>query len=182
MTIGAGALFKESARSNFLRISGQRYDSMQARMTRKNLPALPFTKAEFRDWLLIQLGSNQDGFAQCRYCRNYFGIEECAVDHAVPLARGGSAGLDNLELPCGRCNHRKGGLTPDEYLALLGFLEARIPLGRLDVLERLEKAVQLAAGQRFNQGIIGELRKSGHWQQAQKKRREKRNGSRAGKI
>ena len=172
----SGVLFPGSAKSLFMKITGQRYGSMRDRMERKKLPPLPFTLAEFRAHFANALGGiggvlpADGGSAKCRYCSAWFTVENLAVDHAIPLARGGSQGLDNLEFPCSRCNSRKGGLTPDEYLALLAFLDRNIPFGRLDVLERLERAVQSMAGSRFNAGIISELRKSGAWHAAQKSR------------
>lgn len=175
--IGTGQLFEETAKSAFLRLTGSRYDSMRQRLERKkNGPTLPFTKEEYRAKVLAAMGGKDDGFIKCRYCSGFVSLEEVASDHEMPLSRGGSPGLDNIGLPCKRCNSRKGALTPDEFLALIRFLEVEIPLGRLDVLERLEKAVQTMAGQRFNSGVIGELKKSGAWQAARDARKAKKNG------
>jgi hypothetical protein len=144
---GVGILFANKAKSGFLALTGSRYDSMVTRMAKKKLPPLPFTKEEFRAHVLAALGGHDDGAVNCRYCRGWFTLEDLAVDHSKPLSRGGSAGLDNLEYPCKPCNDRKGSMSPDEYLALLAFLET-IPLGRIDVLKRLEQSVKLAAGAR----------------------------------
>ena len=144
---GVGILFANKAKSGFLSLTGSRYDSMVARMAKKKLPPLPFTKEEFRAHVLAALGGYDDGAVQCRYCRGFFTLQDLAVDHAKPLSRGGSLGLDNLEYPCKPCNDRKGSMSPDEFLALLAFLET-IPLARIDVLKRLEQSVKLAAGAR----------------------------------
>ena len=144
---GTGALFPKAARSAFLRISGQTYSNMLVRVTRKGFYGLPFTKAAFRERVLAALGGGCDGLVRCRYCGGFFTLEQIGVDHAIPLSRGGSVDLDNLEFPCRADNNRKGSLTPDEYLKLLDFLEKQIPLARQDVLHRLEISVQLAAGQ-----------------------------------
>lgn len=144
---GVGILFANKAKSGFLSLTGSRYDSMVARIAKKKLPPLPFTKAEFRAHVLAALGGHDDGAVNCRYCRGWFTLEDLAVDHSKPLSRGGSAGLDNLEYPCKACNDRKGSMSPDEYLALLNFLET-VPLARIDVLKRLEQSVKLAAGAR----------------------------------
>lgn len=166
------SLFPESDRSEFMKLTHTRYTNMAARMKKKGLPELPFTIVQFRSHVMDALGAAR--VIQCRYCGGYFTFAESAVDHAVPLSRGGWIGLENIEYPCARDNSRKGSLTPDEYLDLMEFLEKRIPMGRDDVLERLEKAVQLMAGSRYNSVIIGDLRKSGHWQQAQKARTQAR--------
>lgn len=166
-------LFPDAAKSQFMTLTRQRYAGMAARMERKKLPPLPFTLADFRGH--VRAASGGDGAFRCRYCGGWFTIAEVSADHAIPLSRGGWIGLDNIEYPCARCNSRKGSLTPDEFLALMEFLEKRIPMGRADVLERLEKAVQLMAGQRYNSGVIGELKRTGQWKAAQKARREREN-------
>ena len=69
-------------------------------------------------------------------------------------------------------------MTPTELLALLAFLEEELPLARQDVLSRLAKAVQLAAGSFAQQAVIANLKQSGQWQAAsaaqrgQKKRKK----------
>ena len=126
--------------------------------------------------MLAAMNGAHDGFIKCRYCSGFVSLEQTASDHEMPLSRGGSPGLDNIGFPCKRCNSAKGSLTPNEFLALLRFLETEIPMGRMDVLERLEKSVQVMAGQRYNSGVIGELKKSGAWQAARDARKAKKNG------
>lgn len=169
-SVGTGKLF--DAKQEFIRISGDRYDSMKARLAKKNLPPLPFDKTKFREDLLEVMGGSYDGVISCRYCKGYFTVGQIAIDHAKPLSRGGDIGIHNLEYICKPCNARKGSLTAMEYLALLQFLEKDIPLGRQDVLNRLEISVQLVTSARANAGVIGDLRKAGHWQTALKARRK----------
>jgi hypothetical protein len=172
---GTGQLF--NAKSDFLRISGQRFDAMKTRLEKKKLPPLLFDKEGFRGYLLAAMNNSYDGVIKCRYCNYYFTVAEIAVDHAVPLSRGGSTDLDNLEFPCKGCNDKKGSMTPTEFLALMCFLESDLPLARQDVLSRLAKANSLAQGARSNAIVIGDLKKSGHWQQAQSARRKAKNAS-----
>lgn len=174
---GTGALFLKDARSEFISITGSRYRAMADRMKRKKLPELPFTLAEFREHLLLAMGGNCDGAIKCRYCSGYFTIGQIAADHAMPLSRGGSSGLENIEYPCAACNQIKGSMTPDEYIQLWWFLFERLPLARIDVLSRLQKANQLAAGARSNAGVIGELKKDGTWQQARARQIARRKAS-----
>jgi hypothetical protein len=70
-------------------------------------------------------------------------------------------------------------MDPVEFKKLLAFLET-IPLARIGVLKRLEQSVSLAAGARSNAGIIGDLRKSGVWGQAQKARLAKKKARESG--
>jgi 5-methylcytosine-specific restriction endonuclease McrA len=147
--IGAGTLFLETTKATFLRITMQRYGAMLERVRRKGYPGLPFTIAQFRERVLGAMQGLYDGFFRCQYCTGFFTLADIAFDHAIPLSRGGGPELDNLEFPCHGCNAKKGSLTPEEYLRLLQFLERDIPLGKQDVLQRLEIAVQLAAADRW---------------------------------
>jgi HNH endonuclease len=146
--IGAGVLFQDAARSRFLLATGRQYDNMLARVKRKGFYGLPFTKEQFRAYLLTRLGDLWDGFVRCPYCTGFFAIEQVAIDHRVPLSRGGGVELDNLDIPCRACNARKGSMTPGEYRQLLEFLDTKIPLAKTGVLQRLEISVQLAAADR----------------------------------
>ena len=60
----------------------------------------------------VELYLKADGF--CRYCRAPLG-EDAQVDHAIPVARGGTNDIDNLDLICARCNQEKDAKTPTEY-------------------------------------------------------------------
>jgi hypothetical protein len=177
--IGSGSLFEDRAHKQFYDVTRARYSSMSDRMKRKKLPPLPFTLEEFRQDVLSVMGGKEDGPIICRYCKRAFTINEVAVDHANPLSRGGSAGLDNLDYPCRPCNNRKGSMTMDEFTKLLAFLET-IPYARIDVLKRLEQSVALAAGARADMAIKNELRKSGVWGQAQKARRDRKKEKESG--
>jgi 5-methylcytosine-specific restriction endonuclease McrA len=37
------------------------------------------------------------------------------IDHVVPVARGGTSAIENLQVLCSRCNNRKGGMTMEEF-------------------------------------------------------------------
>jgi hypothetical protein len=172
--IGAGSLFPDTAKSIFIRITGQRFDSMAVRVKRKGFPGLPFDKKAFRGRILSIIGGCYDGFVRCPYCTGFFTLAQTAIDHSVPLGRGGGVELENLDLPCKPCNARKGNLRPEEYLRLLQFLDREIPLGKQDVLNRLEISVQLVTGARADAPIKKELKQSGAWQAARRANPQKR--------
>ncbi len=158
-----GALFPKVAHTSFVEWTRTRYAGMAARMEKKKLPSLPFSLEEFRADVLGVLGGKEDGAVECRYCHRWFVLGEIAVDHATPLSRGGSAGLENLDYPCSQDNARKGSLTVAEYTALLAFLDTQHPLMRKDVLSRLEKANQLAAGARRTAVLMRNFKATGEW-------------------
>ena len=50
----------------------------------------------------------------CQYCGKKFPSEDLTFDHVVPVAVGGQKRWDNIVAACFRCNHKKGGRTPEE--------------------------------------------------------------------
>lgn len=172
---GAGALFRHDAHRAFMTITGQRYDRMVARIEAKKLPALDFTKDQFRQHVLKTLGGHEDGAIICCYCNRPITLEDCAADHLIPLSRGGDTGLSNIGFPCSEDNDRKGGLTPAEYVSLLRFLDQTHPLARQDVLKRLQQSSKLLATTRRNAVLIREVKDSGHWPSKKKKQESRQN-------
>jgi hypothetical protein len=145
---GSGILFQDAVKSVFVRVTGQTYDNMLVRVKKKGFPGLPFDKDVFRDHVLSAMGGNYDGYFRCRYCTGFFTLEQVAVDHMLPLSRGGGVELENLDYPCKPCNARKGSMPPDKYFKLLKFLDDELPLEKTDVLQRLQISVQLAVADR----------------------------------
>jgi 5-methylcytosine-specific restriction endonuclease McrA len=72
-----------------------------------HLVASSCSVAEFQAWF------EQQGSASCRYC----GDAASEVDHVLPLSRGGTHTLDNLQMICDRCNRAKWDSTHDEFEA-----------------------------------------------------------------
>lgn len=180
---GSGALFPKDAHGRFMELTSSRYGAMMRRLERKKLAfpgRPPFTLEEFRAHLLAAMNGQEDGFVRCRYCLAHFGLADISIDHEIPLSRRGSTGLDNIGYPCARCNKQKGGMDPTEFLNFLSYLERELPYARQDILDRLEKAVGFAQTFTQQQAIIGDLRKSGAWSQAQKARRDRKKAKESG--
>ena len=59
------------------------------------------------------LYGQQEG--QCGGCTTLFEFRHLEVDHIVPLSKGGTHHIENLQLLCGHCNRVKGD-RPMEYL------------------------------------------------------------------
>lgn len=50
----------------------------------------------------------------CAYCGQRFHPGQLTRDHVRPVSQGGSDVWMNVVTACGRCNHRKGGRTPEQ--------------------------------------------------------------------
>lgn len=106
---------------------------------------IPFTEEQLFGWLDVIFNPA----TLCRYCLIPITILDCAIDHEIPLSRGGSAGLDNLIAICREDNQYKGKLLPGEFLQLRTFLQGFPDEARRDIEGRLKKAVKLAASARW---------------------------------
>ena len=55
----------------------------------------------------------------CVICGKFVPYTEFTVDHIVPLAKGGSNDLSNLQCACGVCNRIKQDILPEELMEKL---------------------------------------------------------------
>lgn len=55
----------------------------------------------------------------CAICGKFVPYTEFTVDHIVPLAKGGSNDLSNLQCACGVCNRIKQDILPEELMQKL---------------------------------------------------------------
>ena len=53
-------------------------------------------------------------FNLCLYCGSAFSKEDLSRDHIRPVVQGGSDTWNNVVTACKRCNHHKGGRTPEQ--------------------------------------------------------------------
>ena len=53
-------------------------------------------------------------FNMCLYCGGVFSPKDLSRDHVTPLVQGGTDTWSNSVAACKRCNHHKGGRTPEQ--------------------------------------------------------------------
>ena len=53
-------------------------------------------------------------FNLCLYCGGAFPVRELSRDHVTPMVQGGTDQWNNVVAACKRCNHHKGGRTPEQ--------------------------------------------------------------------
>lgn len=61
---------------------------------------------------------DEDG---CTYCGVELTDTTRTIDHRISVLEGGSNDIENLCLACQKCNSRKGHMSVDEFLKLMGF-------------------------------------------------------------
>lgn len=60
-----------------------------------------------------ELGALHENYRGCPYCGS---LGSVTIDHVVPLSRGGTNWITNIQLCCQTCNTSKGNKTHDEYM------------------------------------------------------------------
>ena len=113
--------------------TGSLLRSMAVRLTKRN-PCfiLPFTLQQLRLHVVPAIG------APCGYCGKRLTSANFSLDHQKPVSRGGSSGLDNIEVTCKSCNTAKGEMTGVEFSRLLALLSEFESVVGADVLGRLK--------------------------------------------
>jgi 5-methylcytosine-specific restriction endonuclease McrA len=65
-------------------------------------------KRDRYSWNLCRRKRRKEVFARDKHvCKKCNSIEDLQVDHIIPLAKGGSNDLDNLQILCRKCNREK---------------------------------------------------------------------------
>jgi 5-methylcytosine-specific restriction endonuclease McrA len=93
---------------------------------------LDFTLERFREtvWLIV-------GAGHCAYCGCRLTVSNLAIDHATPIARGGTFHFQNLVAACKSCNWQKGILTAEEFTKLLVAVACFNKEAQADIKRRL---------------------------------------------
>lgn len=86
-------------------------------------PKTPMWKALF----ILELYREQNGL--CALCGASLELDNCHVDHKIPVSRGGGNELENLQLTHRFCNQSKGAkVEPDD---LYHYLKDKVEKGNL---------------------------------------------------
>lgn len=73
-------------------------------------------------WRLRHIELALPYLSRCAYCGWEFNL---TIDHVIPLVRGGDDLFENTVLACYDCNHLKGPLTGDEFMATMNTAECK---------------------------------------------------------
>jgi 5-methylcytosine-specific restriction endonuclease McrA len=95
---------------------------------------IPFDLQQLREWTWSTLEAKDH---RCLHCDKELRRETITLDHVVSVKRGGALGLDNLSIPCRRCNSIKGELSLKAFKALMRGLESFPKADRNDIVKRL---------------------------------------------
>ena len=56
---------------------------------------------------------------RCQICGRLITYDDFTIDHIIPLAKGGTNNMSNLQSSCVRCNSIKADVLPDDFNSLI---------------------------------------------------------------
>ena len=74
-------------------------------------------RKQFSQAVRIKIYNNSKG--RCAICGKFIPYDSFTVDHIIPLAKGGSNAIDNLQVACGVCNLIKQDILPEDLMKKL---------------------------------------------------------------
>lgn len=73
---------------------------------------------------------------KCAYCGRRKQLKHTTIDHIIPLSKGGTDDIDNLQCTCKMCNRLKDNMLPHEFTVLISnMLENSIKIEKGGVRE-----------------------------------------------
>lgn len=93
------------------------------------------TLDELRELLYADYGK------QCKYCGKRLDMNTLVLDHIIPISKGGSSNIDNLQIICRTSNGMKGSLYEIDFYILLNWLDTIPDELKRDISVRLARGV-----------------------------------------
>ncbi|HEV8189481.1 MAG TPA: HNH endonuclease [Pyrinomonadaceae bacterium] len=112
---------------------------------------LPFSLHQFRQWAMEKVGL---GIVSCHYCPRPVDVLSFEPDHYVPIALGGSFGLDNLVVSCSDCNKMKDSMLPQDFIDLMKFLETNMSRVSANNVTKRLRAGSMGIKNRFHKPSV----------------------------
>jgi len=78
---------------------------------------------------------------KCKYCEKILKTDTMVFDHIVPISKGGTSNIDNIQLICRTSNGMKGSLNENSFKLLLDWLETVPKELQDDIRIRLSKGI-----------------------------------------
>ena len=136
-TLVAGTVHKRNipkfAKRMYDRCTQWRYGLLTR--SRKHGVPCEVTVADLRELLRQAYGT------PCKYCGRRLDMNTLVLDHIIPISKGGSSNIDNLQIICKTSNGIKGALSEKELLLLLQWLDTLSPEMKKDISVRLARGV-----------------------------------------
>lgn len=105
----------------------------------------------------------------CGICGEFVPPNEATIDHIVPISKGGTYALENLQCCCRRCNLLKADALPDDFFNLL------VDITEYQVLDKKNKKMRKAFKKIFPKAKAkAEKKKNKKEQKEQKKKGKKK--------
>lgn len=78
----------------------------------------------------------------CKYCGKRLDMNTLVLDHIIPISKGGSSNIENLQIICRTSNGVKGSLPEEYFYTLLEWLDSVPEDMRKDISTRLARGVR----------------------------------------
>jgi 5-methylcytosine-specific restriction endonuclease McrA len=85
---------------------------------------------------LRQLAYDSYG-TECKYLKRVLKIDNMVFDHRIPISKGGSSNIENIQVICKAANNIKGSLVESDLVILLNWLDTVSEDLREDIRIRL---------------------------------------------
>ncbi len=89
---------------------------------------------------------------KCIYCDDILTHKNISFDHIIPLSKGGTSELANIQLICKTCNRQKDKMLHDEFVKLKSFLLTISEPSRKMINQKLSMGGFNASYKRTKQG------------------------------